>query len=1172
MTITKQDLVIIKSEDMTDNATGGGLPSKNIVMNGKSNEIFDDVSDLQKVMGGVSLRKVFAGVMTDNDDKLLASRIIITQLPTNKNVSVFMFNTDNWADRRNIAESKLTSYLSVGSRCAGHLLENHLAGQSVIQLSLHERDPVPVVGDVLALIQNEGLSDEFSQFICVLKVSTMIRTFQRNAENSVKRVVATLEISEPLRKTFNGLTVQEFYQNVSTTRRTVVRETRVAKANKIFSASKLSEAVRKGETQQVRLNSIFTQVVPSSQIETVLPMVNPVGQSQALIASNGKIQVNMSVNISTTTPFFVGSGIYPSSLQLLVNGRNLSDVAGELKDSNGVAYASIDYGIGSVNWYANAGNGFTLITGSYIPAGTLIRSPQTEIEYVGTTDIGKSYIRTLQTKPLKGSLSVSYQSSNRVYVANDDGKGSLVDNNNEKYGVVDYGNSLITLVLPALPDSDSAIIFSYQTDLGTINYGGQSVSVRQQILMTGYTLPPFTNITVTIGDKTGLLKDGKLTGDITGLYDGRELILQDVVFPSNTQIKLNYEDIDDKGTLKQDKFQIIAHQLNQFQFNIGKLEKNSFYMIFRITDGYWMNDGQKKANLPDWSFALKDNGQGTLNLYSVNGATSLPNLVTHDLNLIVSGTIDYQTGSITVSFSATATIDEVIARTEKKTFLGIKYNKKVIYEAIKVAISADVKQIEVQYWGKDGTSSTQQKIVTVTPSYLFLQLPMSIKAPVVVDSVSIAGMIDNNGKMLKDEQEVGTIDYLSGKIVLDSWDITTTTVMIDSAVREFAPLPMNALVFRSPVAPLKVGSVQILLDDKDGRKVIVPNNKGEISVQDSFDHNNVLINGVTGFVDYRNGIFAIYANNINASSVSYNATAYRHLPLPADVIGIDTSRLPSDGRVPFVRIGDFAVISEEHSYLLENPTPSKQYSTGVERLTSLEVMDSRGKVLDVGHVGVDLDTGNFNLTDSFQLVGYTPPLTARYRVADYAVVTQTDINGLVTLATTVSHDYSTNAVFSTALISNGNGTVQARAFGLFSQKAWDGKFYDETKERASIQYQVATNPIVVTNKSAITERWALIFTGTTSFKIVGETLGEIGTGSTLTTTAPLNPVTNQPYFSLSADGWSGGGSVNNVLRFNTTSATPAIWIGSAIQPHQGNLSDVYDFSIEHQANVDRKRN
>jgi hypothetical protein len=118
------------------------------------------------------------------------------------------------------------------------------------------------------------------------------------------------------------------------------------------------------------------------------------------------------------------------------------------------------------------------------------------------------------------------------------------------------------------------------------------------------------------------------------------------------------------------------------------------------------------------------------------------------------------------------------------------------------------------------------------------------------------------------------------------------------------------------------------------------------------------------------------------------------------------------------------------------------------------------------------------------------------------------------------------------------------------------------------QFNEGQYPILTTNRGAITERWALIFTNTTAFNIVGESVGVIGTGNTAAACAPVNPATGAAYFTLPALGWGSGWAVGNVLRFNTAACGAPFWpIRTVLQGPASVDSDV--FSIAFRGDVDR---
>jgi hypothetical protein len=149
------------------------------------------------------------------------------------------------------------------------------------------------------------------------------------------------------------------------------------------------------------------------------------------------------------------------------------------------------------------------------------------------------------------------------------------------------------------------------------------------------------------------------------------------------------------------------------------------------------------------------------------------------------------------------------------------------------------------------------------------------------------------------------------------------------------------------------------------------------------------------------------------------------------------------------------------------------------------------------------------------------------------------------------------------------GNLRAYVAHLFDQATWNGSFADSlVGSAATATYNDVLAPIGVTNAGAITERWAIQFTATTAFNVIGEHVGVIATGTTGTDTAPLNPATGKPYFTLPALGWGSGWAAGNVLRFNTVGALFPVWVVRTIQ--QGPETVIEDsFTLLIRGDVDR---
>lgn len=1200
MAITQNDLEILKSEIMADTPDGGGLPTGIAVIDGVSNNLFPDVSDIDRLIGRVRLRKVSLAVKTANAELLQAPRMLLTELPDNPNISVFFFKGSSFADRRVDAQDKIESYLAFGTKWAGHLLETQLAGQRVIQISLDAKDPLPAVGQPLVLVQNEGQSDEFYQYLRPLKIDTVERRFQKSASEAVTRTVATIEFGDTLSDSFNGLTVQEFYQNASTTRRAILREARIADAAKYYSASRLAEPVTAMQSRQVKINSIYTQVVPSTQVETPILQRDPANQVATQARGDGVIAINQSVNMQPNIAFSLPSGVAVGTLSMTGFGSTLTDRDGELVNGQGVAFASIKYGTGQITWYSNMSLGQRNITGSYKPASEFTRVAQTDYQVVGD-NAGYNYVRELGAEPVPNSLKITYTVDGNNYLVHDDGRGNLIDDEGNGRGTVQGKTVLLTTA--AIPDAASYIIYSFGVDLDTVKYGEQALLPAYHAAVIADEV--VGDIAITWGNgKTAIASNGVITGDATGNKTGDTIhIAPKALIEKNTDLTLSYTRALPASVSKVNP-SIDSAQPNgelEASADLGKAITGDVSVL--ATFGRDDLQGSAQVHLvanPSGSALIVKEVFSASSTYNVDRQETTSSWSPYyDAERaptveIVSSSLNKSTGVLNFKIRVTQSVEKI----EVITRPGVS----PVFKVRNVQQSLPIMATGLSVSAVTGGGTESATLVKKADS-LFIDTPKDSSSPIVSGSVFIDAfgqtLRDDNGKIKSGNNIVGGIDVNSGVIELTAWQADVANLVnLKSMLRENDPVPLANLIFRTPVAPLKEASLQISAELADGTMLSLSTDEQGNITGHSFAH---------GTVDFKAGVVALYfyerlgvtanpsvvnepwydANNIytlssgdntqyinrpvyvKPDSIRYNAIAYSYLPLDKELIGLDPVRLPSDGRVPFVRKGDSIAITELKSLELPTNAPNDTFDLGFERLSDVNVVDANGLKVDTDYLDVDLDAGTLTLNGMFDMSFYTAPLTAKYRIMDIALVIETDISGRVTLSTPITHDYSTAAVFSSMLLA---GDMQARAYNVFSQKSWTSKFSDTLiGDAATSQLQVTNNPIVVTNRDAIEERWALVFTSQTAFNIIGQTVGQIGTGSTTTLTAPINPMTGYAYFTIPAAAWGTGWSANNVVRINTAAAKYPVWIGNAIQQHQGSSADNYDFTIGYHANIDRER-
>lgn len=168
-------------------------------------------------------------------------------------------------------------------------------------------------------------------------------------------------------------------------------------------------------------------------------------------------------------------------------------------------------------------------------------------------------------------------------------------------------------------------------------------------------------------------------------------------------------------------------------------------------------------------------------------------------------------------------------------------------------------------------------------------------------------------------------------------------------------------------------------------------------------------------------------------------------------------------------------------------------------------------------------------------------------VSEVAVIERVDyLNGTLVLLNGLNNAYSAGAIV-TGLVPLGD--LQARVGSSFSQQTWTRTFSDTLiGNPIGANYNVTAHPITVINEGAETERWAIVFTNATDFRLIGETLGQIAAGDITTDFLPINPITSQPYFTIAAAGWGTGWQAGNVLRFNTVGARAPFWAMRTTSP------------------------
>lgn len=461
--------------------------------------------------------------------------------------------------------------------------------------------------------------------------------------------------------------------------------------------------------------------------------------------------------------------------------------------------------------------------------------------------------------------------------------------------------------------------------------------------------------------------------------------------------------------------------------------------------------------------------------------------------------------------------------------------------------------------------------------------------------------IDVDGDLIRDRTSsnpgtvAGRMDYEAGIAYLSDYLVTTTApLVLQSLWTTRKQWTAGSVFFRTPAAPVAVQGITLNLSDAQGHVLtLTPDLEGYFNTAQSrgrIDYQAGLTEVQFGaFVDAAGlteaeraewwfdpaDVGAVQAGKvwkplpIDPTTLRFNSVTYVYLPLDAAIIGMDPVRLPSDGRVPVYRNGYLVVVGHTGVLPAASLSNGQTIDCARTRLSRAWIVGADGQKIQTGW-SVDLDAGRVSIVD---VTGWAQPVRVHHRIEEMARIADVQLNGTLTLTKALSHDFPVGSVVSSALFV---GSLRARVSHLFDQASWDGVTWADsvTGNTAPAQFDDTAFPLVVTNAGALSERWVLRFTNTTTVEVIGEHVGNLGSFPIANDIAPINPNTRTdtqagvPYFTIKAGGWGAGWAVGNVLRINTVGAMQPFACIRTVQPSEAAGTD-YSFGVLVRGDINR---
>jgi len=834
--INKTDIRLLSSQRLDDTTQGGGQMTSIAIISGSVNNLYPDISRFDRVYGRVSLRKAFLAVQTTNRPTYYGSHAALTMNAKDPNVSVCFFSSESWFDTRESARQRIEAYLVKGPFFPAALWGNHYRGSRQLQLHSHKDWPPPSIGDVLVLVEYEGLSNEKYQYVRITKVTTRTDAFTVNLNTTYQKKILTLDIGEMLVEDYTGEEI--FWEGSgvnygSSGQNTRIYTTVAADASQYYGVAKLSEDADAGSLH-VRVDSINVPLVPSAQSPT---SITDAGVGQALTpmlqTNEDFVSVTRSIayTIAANSKLHIGEGVLPGSFNW-VGGLTLTDNAKGDILSNGVVVGTITYATGICI--------FTNVTGSTSGTGVITYIPAcspTEVASTGAIEVtignrGFVYVFNCNPLPKRGTVKIDYLSNGKWYTIQDQGNGSISGYDPAiGAGSVNYITGSISMTLGAMPDVGSFVLIFWAKDAPYYDLSGETLPLRYEFTTTNTGIARNSFVCSWNSEAGAVVDDG--AGNLTvGVWSTDHWVKSatevGTIHYANGRVEFTVHSSQPVPLTSED-MHVVYHYGDKFNttFNPSREGDGSVYIIVptlpivpgtlsveRHTDQEQYDVLTQYRGLIDPTWRFQDDTLGYLKNETGGGNPGF-----------FSTTINYATGVIHlmpdrrgtfprpnygwVDSGQTSGLAPGVSKWNY-VFTGFSY-----FPAASIFPTDGIITVE---WCCTSGSSMDDYYIELPKKFFIKEnshieiVPGSVDLTATVDATTYYMMDVGTGKLFRDVvgttgigTECGTINYATRVVTITDNTILNRTVLVKSCAGTAAVDPAQMMTFRAPAAPLVVG-------------------------------------------------------------------------------------------------------------------------------------------------------------------------------------------------------------------------------------------------------------------------------------------------------------------------------------------------------------------------------
>ena len=455
--INRSDIKLVKSQRLDETIEGGGQMTSNEVVDGSVNDLFPDLSRLDKTYGRVAMRKAFMHVQTTDTSTYLGAHAILSEDATDPEVSVIMVKGDSFNKRPGVV-NYLNKNQRPGAQYNWILYGNHYKGSKTLTVWNTTIDKIGTISRYWFWDSAQGHyrsytvePEDLSLFI-VSPYGQTVYTIDMYTEAEQFTVgVATYQKSTFILKEELKMDMEGYSPNVDPSVPPPSPSTLTYKSHK---------SVYVSEPSYYSVSSLATLSVIGDKTITVdaykKQLIPVVGEPAPPVIADTSFGTGTSVLLDYISPEIMISVNLIGTYTYLVSGEiNSVEIIGLTISGSDILYGSttigdIDYSTGGIRITNVSYQGdYTVVFTSKYSVG---QNTHSDIIYVDSSN--QNYVYSYETAPKAQNVKVQYVANETPYEIISSGgtvgKGTL-------------NNGLLTIVLDRLPDIGSEILIQWSS-------------------------------------------------------------------------------------------------------------------------------------------------------------------------------------------------------------------------------------------------------------------------------------------------------------------------------------------------------------------------------------------------------------------------------------------------------------------------------------------------------------------------------------------------------------------------------------------------------------------------------------------------------------------------------------------------------------------------------------